>query len=74
MQIWQDIPSERGNYMKKNRFGSIGAFQMAQMNKVCKVMRQDTLKKLRNMNVNYEISSRDKSDEYREHSKTILRG
>ncbi len=43
--------------MKKNRFGSIGAFQMAQMNKVYEVMRQDTLKKLRNMNVNYGISS-----------------
>ena len=74
MQIWQDIPSERGNYMKKYRFGSIGAFQMSQMNKVCEVMRQDTLKKLRNMNVTYKISSRSRNDRHREHSETILRG
>lgn len=62
--------------MKKNRFGSIGAYQMAQMNTVCEIMCRDTMAELRKMKTSHETGNgkNGSNDVHRDRRKTIMRG
>ena len=60
--------------MRKNKFGSVGAAQMARMNGACTVMSRNTQKKLSKMKANHCITSSGKTESPKDRRETIARG